>query len=66
MNLHSPANLYETDFYAWTQHQAILLRKQQWNQLDLDHLTLGGGLGEAISPPSEPALGQRGILRQAQ
>ncbi|MDK3155777.1 DUF29 domain-containing protein [Kamptonema cortianum] len=38
MNLHSPANLYETDFYAWTQHQAILLRKQQWSQLDLDHL----------------------------
>ncbi|MBD2603928.1 DUF29 domain-containing protein [Scytonema hofmannii FACHB-248] len=31
-------NLYETDFYAWTQKQANLLRHQQWNQLDLSNL----------------------------
>ena len=30
--------LYETDFYAWTQKQANLLRHQQWNQLDLSNL----------------------------
>lgn len=27
-------NLYETDFYAWTQEQATLLRNQQWSQID--------------------------------
>jgi hypothetical protein len=32
------SNLYETDFYAWTQTQAVLLREQQWNQLDLPNL----------------------------
>jgi Domain of unknown function DUF29 len=31
-------NLYETDFFAWTQAQAELLRHQQWNQLDLPNL----------------------------
>jgi hypothetical protein len=31
-------NLYETDFYAWTQQQANLLRHQQWHQLDLPNL----------------------------
>ena len=31
-------NLYDTDFYAWTQEQAKLLRHQQWNQLDLPNL----------------------------
>ncbi|NJR59715.1 MAG: DUF29 domain-containing protein [Cyanobacteria bacterium CRU_2_1] len=31
-------NLYETDFYAWTQEQATLLRSQQWSQIDLPHL----------------------------
>ncbi|MBH8576721.1 DUF29 domain-containing protein [Nostocaceae cyanobacterium CENA369] len=31
-------NLYETDFYAWTQQQANLLRHQQWHQLDLSNL----------------------------
>ncbi|MBE9005779.1 DUF29 domain-containing protein [Fortiea sp. LEGE XX443] len=31
-------NLYETDFYAWTQQQAHLLRHQQWYQLDLSNL----------------------------
>jgi hypothetical protein len=31
-------NLYDTDFYAWIQEQAKLLRYQQWNQLDLPNL----------------------------
>jgi hypothetical protein len=29
---------YETDFYAWTQEQADLLRTKQWNQIDLPNL----------------------------
>ena len=31
-------SLYDTDFYAWTQEQVNLLRKRQWNQLDLPNL----------------------------
>ncbi|WP_017651794.1 DUF29 domain-containing protein [Fortiea contorta] len=31
-------NLYETDFYAWTEQQVNLLRHQQWYQLDLSNL----------------------------
>jgi Domain of unknown function DUF29 len=31
-------NLYEQDFYAWTQQQAHLLQHQQWHQLDLPNL----------------------------
>lgn len=34
----SALNLYEADYYAWTQEQAALLRSQQWNQLDLPNL----------------------------
>jgi hypothetical protein len=33
-----PQNLYEADFYAWTQEQAMLLRNQQWHQIDLPNL----------------------------
>jgi Domain of unknown function DUF29 len=29
---------YETDFYAWTQEQAMLLRGKQWSQIDLPNL----------------------------
>jgi hypothetical protein len=32
------SSLYETDFYAWTQEQASLLRKHQWSELDLLNL----------------------------
>lgn len=32
------SKLYETDFYAWTQEQATLLRNRQWQQLDLVNL----------------------------
>jgi uncharacterized protein DUF29 len=31
-------SLYETDFYAWTQEQARLLREGRWDDLDLDNL----------------------------
>ncbi len=31
-------NLYQTDFYAWTQEQSKLLHRQQWQQLDLANL----------------------------
>ena len=34
----SALNLYETDFYAWTQEQAILLRSQKWSHIDLPNL----------------------------
>ncbi len=30
--------LYATDFYAWTQAQALLLQQQRWQQLDLPNL----------------------------
>ena len=30
--------LYETDFYAWTQEQSVLLRKQAWDLLDTPNL----------------------------
>jgi hypothetical protein len=34
-----PANdLYESDFFAWTQEQARLLRERRWDDLDLDNL----------------------------
>lgn len=31
-------SLYDTDFYAWTQQQAELLRHQKWRELDLPNL----------------------------
>ena len=31
-------SLYETDFYAWIQEQAKLLKNREWNQLDLPNL----------------------------
>jgi Holliday junction resolvase RusA-like endonuclease len=34
----SALNLYETDFYAWAQEQATLLRSQQWSHIDLPNL----------------------------
>jgi Domain of unknown function DUF29 len=33
-----PNPLYETDFYAWTQEQARLLRERRWDDLDLENL----------------------------
>ena len=31
-------NIYDKDFYGWTQEQATLLREHQFTQLDLDNL----------------------------
>ena len=36
--LAAPNDLYEADFYAWTQRQAKLLRERRWDDLDLDNL----------------------------
>jgi len=32
------AELYDQDFYAWTQEQAALLREGAWHELDREHL----------------------------
>ncbi len=32
------AKLYDTDFHAWTQKQALFLRKNRWSELDLFNL----------------------------
>jgi len=32
------STLYDRDFYAWTQEQAILLQKHNWEQIDLANL----------------------------
>ncbi len=34
----TPTNLYETDFYAWTQEQAELIRTGQWEKIDRSNL----------------------------
>lgn len=34
----STPNLYESDFYAWTQEQAKMLHDRQWSQIDLPNL----------------------------
>jgi hypothetical protein len=34
----SAATIYDTDFYAWTQQQADLLRQGQLAELDVEHL----------------------------
>lgn len=34
----SNGNLYDHDFYAWTQQQAALLREGAWHELDREHL----------------------------
>lgn len=31
-------DLYEVDFYAWTQEQSALLRRGQWQSLDIENL----------------------------
>ena len=33
-----PEPLYDTDFYAWTQQQAALLRVEKWEDLDYPNL----------------------------
>jgi hypothetical protein len=41
-------DIYETDFYAWTQEQADLLRTKQW--INDDNLLLHGGLDKWFCP----------------
>jgi hypothetical protein len=36
--LKTPAPLYDQDFYAWTQEQAVLLRAKKWRELDYGNL----------------------------
>jgi hypothetical protein len=36
--MNTPSTLYETDFYAWTQEQAELLRLEKLNLLDIANL----------------------------
>ena len=31
-------SLYETDFHAWTQQQAILIREGRWEEIDRSNL----------------------------
>lgn len=31
-------NLYTTDFFAWTQQQAVLIKAGKWKEIDLEHL----------------------------
>jgi len=33
-----PNELYQTDFYAWTQQQARLLRERRWDDVDLENV----------------------------
>jgi hypothetical protein len=37
-NVSLTSTLYETDFYAWTQEQAALLREGKVNQIDLENI----------------------------
>ena len=38
VSISASTNLYETDFYVWTQEQAQLLRERRFDDLDLDNL----------------------------
>src|SRR5262245_50944805 len=49
----APKELYEEDFYVWTQRQAELLRARKYGELDLEHLIeevedLGGALKRSV------------------
>ena len=35
---HTPGPDYETDFAAWAQHQALMVARGQWEELDQEHL----------------------------
>ena len=48
-----PKELYEEDFYVWTQRQVELLRAHRYDELDLEHLIdevedLGGALKRSV------------------
>jgi hypothetical protein len=49
----APKQLYEEDFYVWSQRQAELLRARRYDDLDLQHLIeevkdLGGALRRSV------------------
>jgi hypothetical protein len=49
----TPKELYEEDFYVWSQRQAELLRARRYDELDLEHLIeevedLGGALKRSV------------------
>ena len=49
----APKELYQEDFYVWTQRQAELLRARRYDELDLEHLIeevedLGGAARKSV------------------
>ena len=49
----APKELYQEDFYVWTQRQAELLRARRYDELDLEHLIeevedLGGAAKKSV------------------
>jgi hypothetical protein len=49
----APRELYQEDFYIWTQRQAELLRARRYDELDLEHLIeevedLGGAVKKLV------------------
>jgi len=55
------ANLHDQDFYAWTRHQANLLRTGQFSQLDVAHLIeemedMGGNIHRQLESRMEVLL----------
>lgn len=49
----APRELYQEDFYVWTQRQAELLRAHRYDELDLEHLIdevedLGGAVKRSV------------------
>ena len=52
------SNLYETDFYAWTQEQAKLLQEGVWESLDIVNLVEEiESLGKQVSQELRNHLG---------
>ena len=39
--MHTNAELYEQDFYAWTQATAALVQAGKWHEIDLERLRRG-------------------------
>ena len=49
----APKELYEEDFYVWSQQQAELLRARRYDEVDLEHLIeevedLGGAVTKSV------------------
>ena len=54
-------DLYETDFYAWTKAQAVLLRDKRWSDRNLENLvdeidSVGGSQKKEIRSPMQGLL----------